>query len=328
VHRVKAPFIGNGPVVRDESMVLPLKPRGTDDDEDEDTPAGEPVPFTATELQAHVGRALAALRHSGTLSPGRRLAGLTTSEEVFVPAPALFRSGRLQFPAILGDLRSTPVEFVPVTMARGLIEHSQEPMRYYQCFRVEAWDSEVTTSLFFSAGTDRTMLYLEWVHCLLYPVKARYRWMDRPDPTGPVLRGLLQAAVLPASIMARLRVLGHRFRRLPRHDGEFLPDRYGSWATIRELGSEQATEFYFQDLDAHRYVQVVEQTLFRAVSDFLAERGYSVVDVLDVAKAGITNSITIKGGDFSNAAIGIGRTSQGDRAGRRRDAKGREASKR
>jgi len=74
-------------------------------------------------------------------------------------------------------------------------------------------------------------------------------------------------------------------------------------------------------------VQVVEQTLFRAVSDFLVERGYSVVDVLDVAKAGISNSITIKGGDFSNAAIGIGRTSQGNGGARRRDEKSKKVGK-
>jgi hypothetical protein len=329
VHRVKTPFIGNGPVFRDESMALPLKPRSDDEDEDgeEDTPDQEPVPFTATELQAHIAHALCGLRNSGRLSPGHRLAGLTCSEELFVSARGLFRSGRPQFPSILADLRAAPAEFIPVAAARQLIEHSEELLRYYQCFRVEAWDSEVTTSLFFSAGTDQKMLYLEWVHCVLYPVKDAYRWIDRPDPAGPVLRGLLHAAALPASLSARLQTVLHRFHRLPWREGEFLPDRYGSWATLRELGSERITQYYFQDLDVHRYVQVVEQTLFRAVSDFLVERGYSVVDVLDVAKAGISNSITIKGGDFSNAAIGIGRTSQGNGGARRRDEKSKKVGK-
>jgi len=226
---------------------------------------------------------------------------------------------------VLDDLRHAPVASIPVTSARGLIEHADELLRYYQCFRVEAWEREVATSLYFSAGTDQRMLYLEWTHCVLFPVKDAYRWIDRPDPTGPTLRALHQVAVLPTSAPARVRSVVHRLRRIHSREGEFVPDRYGSWASIRELGSEAVTQYYFQDLDVLRYIQVVEQTLFRAISDFLDERGYSVVDVLDVAKANISrNRITIQGGNFANAAIGIGRTSQ--TAGKDRPARGNQTS--
>ncbi|SHN76872.1 hypothetical protein SAMN05660350_02452, partial [Geodermatophilus obscurus] len=113
----------------------------------------------------------------------------------------------------------------------------------------------------------------------------------------------------PTSILARLRSVVHRLPRIRERDGQFIPDRYGCWASIRELGSEPATQYYFQDLDVLRYIQVVEQTIFRGVGDFLSDRGYSIADVLDVAKDTI-NSVTINGGNFSNTAIGIGRIRQ------------------
>jgi hypothetical protein len=41
-------------------------------------------------------------------------------------------------------------------------------------------------------------------------------------------------------------------------------------------------------------MQLVEQTLFRAIRQFLEQRGYSIADALDVARAKITNAITIQ----------------------------------
>jgi hypothetical protein len=88
------------------------------------------------------------------------------------------------------------------------------------------------------------------------------------------------------------------------------PARYGSGASLRELAADIGWHNYFQESDIIRYIRLVEQSIFRAVGDFLAERGYSVVDVLDLARTKISNSITISGGTFTGTAVGIGTTTQ------------------
>jgi hypothetical protein len=60
-----------------------------------------------------------------------------------------------------------------------------------------------------------------------------------------------------------------------------------------------------------RYVQVVEQTVLRAVTEFLAARGYSATTVLDVARAEVDNHhIDVQGGDLRGATFGIGRVTR------------------
>jgi len=315
VHRGWNPFLGAGVPVRDETLALPLEPA---DEDDGDGPV-EPRPFTASDLEEHVVASVAELRRSGSLSPGHRFAGLTVRDQVLVPADRLVRNlAAPPVPGVLVDLEMPPAMHLGADFARRMADAPPEAARHYRCFRIEAWERDLVMSCYFAASTDQKTLYLEWTHCVLLPPREAFRSIDRPARTGPVLRGLLEAVRLPASAPARVVNLCHWFGRIRQRPGEVVPDRYGADLGLRELAADTASYSYLQDADAIRYIQIVEQVIFRAVSKFLSERGYSVVDVLEAARSNIVNNMTIQGGTFNNSAVGIGRTTQRTTDGKRR----------
>jgi hypothetical protein len=302
VHRGWVPFIGSGTMVTDQTLSLPLERA------DEDR---EPAPFTAEELNGHVREALAELRSSASLSPGRRLASAQIHEQVYLPSDQLAHLADTPLAGVLPDLDEAPTPCVDVALARALADQPIEAGRYYLCLRIEAWDRDLATSCFFTAATDRRTLYLEWSNSVLLPLRSRYREIDRPAEIGPGSRALLAALTLPATAPARTANLFHSFKRIPSRPGELVADRYGAAKSLRELAAAPVSDNFFQDADAVRYLTLVEQALFRAVGEFLQARGYSITEVLSAARSRIANnSITINGGTFTNSAVGIGRTQQ------------------
>ena len=303
VYRDREPFIGAGVMVRDETLALPLVP-----DEDADEP---PVPFVPSDLHAHVSRALAQLRNSASLSPGGRLGNLSIIEQVFFPAEQMLRgSGTTLRPVVLPHARRPPIDSLPLKTARRLADEPQEAARYYRCYRVESWDRDLTTSSYFTAGTDRRTLYLEWTHSVLNPIRGAYRDIDRHPASGPGRRALEATVTFPVSIPVRLVGLFRVFRPAPHGVDEIEPSRYGAGPNLRELAAARDQQTFFQEADAVRYIQIVEQAFFTAIGTFLQERHYSIADVLGVAKEKISNSITIENGTFVNSAIGNTRVRQ------------------
>jgi hypothetical protein len=300
VHRGWVPFVGSGRLVADQTISLPLE-RAVDH--------RAPVPFTVVELTTAIREAMNDLRRSASLSPGRRLARLEIHEQVFLPADQLTHLARTPLAQVLIDRHRPPAERVPIGQARALADFPIEAGRYYLCFRIESWDRDVVTSCFLTAATDQRTLYLEWSNTVLQPLKARYRAIDRPPELGPGIRALLAALTLPATLPARIASLCHFYRSIPQGHDEIATDRFGAGHSLRELAAAEASHNFFQDADAIRYVKLIEQALFRSVSQFLEARGYSISEVLDVARTRIAqNNFTITGGTFNNSAIGIGRT--------------------
>jgi hypothetical protein len=300
VHRERKPFIGAGVMVSDQTLALPLVP---DDDTDE-----PPVPFRPSDLHEHVSRALARLRDSASLSPGGRLGHLSIIEQVFLPAEQLLReSGTTLRPVVLPDLQRPPVDSLPFAAARRLADEPQEAARYYRCYRVESWDQDLATSSYFTAGSDQRTLYLEWTHSVLNPIRTEYRAIDRHPDIGPGRRAFEGFVTFPLSVPLRLVGLFRGFRPVPHGVDEIEPTRYGAGPNLRELAASRDPQVFFQEADAVRYIQVVEQAFFTAVGTFLKERHYSVADVLGAAKEKISNTITIQDGTFVNSAVGIGR---------------------
>jgi hypothetical protein len=76
---------------------------------------------------------------------------------------------------------------------------------------------------------------------------------------------------------------------------------------VRELAADEDVQTYFQQLDAIRYVKIIDATLFRAVGNYLEQRGYSVVEFQKVASNTINNnSIAVNSGTFIGSAVGAG----------------------
>ena len=275
VHRGFVPFVGAGVPVSRQIIALPLDP------DEEAGSADNEKAIDVIGLHAHVADALADLRNGSSLGPGRRLERLIRRDQVLVPAERLARNLNAQTnPPVLPDLGRPPISQMDVASARRIADQPLEWARYYQCFRVEAWDRDLTTSCYFHAGTDQRMLFLEWTFCALPPIKAAYRDIDQVgDPVLAALGStLLRLVTLPATVPARIRLLLHRFRRIEQRDHEIVADRYGADQSLREMAAADRVQTYFQDIDIRRYVKILDKALVRAVGQYLQANGYSVVE--------------------------------------------------
>jgi hypothetical protein len=324
VYRTRNPFVGAGQVWQRRTLPLPLRPAerdtaGTDADVDPDAdPDALPdlPPIAPAALLDAVARTVEELRGSVALAPTGRLRDVETREQVLVSAARLLRDPSA--PAVDGVLPSMwhpPRSWIPGDRAKALANHPDEVARLHRCFRVEAWNRDLTVSCFLTASADRRTLYLEWNHCVLAPIREEYRGIDYVDDEGPGRRALLAAVLLPATVLARLGALFGWIRPTRRREGEIDPDLYGAGRSLRELAAADTPVEHFQIADAELYIQVLEQTVLRGVGSFLRTNGYSVATVREVAH----NSITFIGGDQRGANIGIGRTTQhndGPRPGR------------
>lgn len=299
VYRGNTPFIGAGKQVDHHVIAFPLEPS-------KDASDADPVPISVNDLHRHVAESLAALRSPSSLSPGRRLEQLREREQVLMPADRLLfnRFAHMQL-SVLPDLSRPPLAHLPLGAARALAENPLEWARYYSCFRVESWDRDLTTSCYLHIGTDEHMLYLEWTYCVLLPVNERYRSIDYPadSPWTTFGHSLVELVTLPASVMRRLRSVFRRRNVLVQRAGEVVPARYGATQSLRELAADTKAQTYFQEADVERYISVIDRTLFRAVGQFLEQRGYSVVEFMKIADS-VVNAFVV--GDVINSVIGDG----------------------
>lgn len=169
-------------------------------------------------------------------------------------------------PGVLDQLDLPPARTVTGELAAELARRPAEWARYYRSYQVETWDRDLAMSCWVHAGTDQRMLYLEWTHCILTPLRSSYRAVDRAAPagSGPVHRTALDLVLLPMSVARRAR------------------------SVIRNI-------------------RILETTLFRAVGQYLEDRGYSVVEFQKVASATINhNTVAVNGGTFVGSTVGAG----------------------
>ncbi|MGH3870591.1 MAG: hypothetical protein ACRDSR_03585 [Pseudonocardiaceae bacterium] len=313
VHRGFSPFIGAGEQLHREIITLPLEPAEEDGRHGTGT-RSQPRWISVMELQRHVATAIGELRSPSSLGPGHRLEGITQHEQVLMAADRLVTNLDTQpQPAVLPALDHAPAAHIPAADAHDLADTPPEWARYYQCFRIEAWDRDLATSCYLHIGTDQRMLFLEWTFCVLLPIRKSYREIDRfQHPVWiPLSRSLAELATLPATAIRRLRSVFHQFTPLPQQDGEVVPAKYGADKSLRELAAASDVQNYFQGVDVERYVKIVDAVVFRAVGRYLEDRGYSVVEFMKLADRTV-NNLTISGGTFLGSAVGFGNTAQGN----------------
>lgn len=312
VYRTPSPFVGAGNRVAGDSILLPLVPDGEEDDglgyptRPTAATGATPTPFTASQLLDGVDAAVRALAASPSLSPSGRLRGVAVHEQIFVSARRLL--AHPDAPTVQGVLRrnTTPIASVPLERSHRLTDLPDEVARQYRCYRVEAWNRDLTVSTFVTASTDGRMLYLEWQHCVLPPVQERFRSIDYADYDHPVLRALGEALVLPASAPARIAALFSRMKPLPVRPGVMDPAAYGAGKSLRELAAEPSVPEFFQRSDTQRYIQLFQRAVVRGLRDFLDAKGYSIETLQKIT----LNSLTITGGDQRGAVFGAGQTTQ------------------
>jgi hypothetical protein len=295
VHRGFSPFIGAGVPVHGQVIALALESSDVDE---------APEPISVTGLHEHVAAAINRLRSTSTLGPGRRLEELVRREQVLIPADRLVIDHRT-VPEILPTLDHAPSSRITAEQARSLADAAVEWARYYSCYRVEAWDRDLTTSCYVHAGTDQKMLFLEWQFFALLPIMPGFRAIDEyRDPLlAPVKSSLLEILVLPATIVRRAVSVFRRFTPLKQGVNEVMPAKYGADRSLREYAQADRVQSYFQDVDVERYVRILDSTLFRAVGEYLQDRGYSVVEFMKLADPQV-NNYNLQGSTLVDSAVG------------------------
>ncbi|HEY3748122.1 MAG TPA: hypothetical protein VGL80_02895 [Pseudonocardiaceae bacterium] len=290
VYRGVEPFVGAGVTRNPISFAIPLEPAIDDD-------LGPGVqPFTMTELYDHVSRQLLALRDSHSLSPSGRLAGLAEYEQVIVPADELLVNfGDPMSTLVLPSLDQPPEQSIAPEPLSRLTENSLEWMRYYRCYRLEAWDRDVTLSCYLHFGAGERMLYVEWIPCLLLPVDRRFRQVDQVPiaPLRPLRDGVLDLIRLPYTLPIRTVRLFRRIRSTSQAAGTVQADRYGAWSSLRELGAGASMNNYFQTTDVDRYLKVLQTRMTRAIGEFLDARGIASTEFLAQAAQVVHNETYI-----------------------------------
>ncbi|MEV6770493.1 hypothetical protein AB0N05_17910 [Nocardia sp. NPDC051030] len=240
--------------------------------------------FTPMELQDFVTKDLMALRETSTLTPGWRFSDLHIAHW------ALLDSGHLlHYPDAAPLLQQLEAGMNPQMLPEywaGLMNSSPEWLRYFRCYRVEGWERQLAVSTFLHVGCQQRTLMLECQSFVLPPIDPAYRTVDRRRlPVLPELwQTLCEFALLPTTIPARIGTIWRWLRDQARVGGSAWRSpgeaaiAFGAECSVRELGSGDAFNNFFEVTDKERYLLILRERIFDAVSRFLTEKGISTTD--------------------------------------------------
>jgi hypothetical protein len=293
VFRGDDPFVGAGARFQVNFHVIPLEKK-------DDHPG--PARMSARELHLAVAAAVNDLRRVSSLGLHGRLSDMLHREQCLVAAYELLTHHR---EAEAGSYlphgpHAAPAETLPLATARRGIDDPREWARYYQCFRVEGWERDLTLSCFFTLGTDGRLLYLEWATYVLPPLDRAYRVVDdrRALQRRALRTVLVDVVTFPLSIPRRLRRIFRTFAPVAAGADAQAPEAVGASTSVREMAAGPL-EDYFRTADALRYSKLFDRTILEAVRSYLDENGLKIADIDQIVQ-----SITI--GNVSNSVLAVG----------------------
>ena len=218
-----------------------------------------------------------------------------------------------QYPDLLPDPRRRPRTHAPQSLLRQMIDRPTGIVRPYLCVEFNSWHGQLVVTTCLRVVALPGVLYVESAAYVLLPLKAEYYDVDRirartagdrmitvaADTARAWLPTLLAA---PAQLMAALRDAadGDRVNREHRRRvaNRVFVD-YGTATSIREEASGDALDSHFMTQDVDMYVQIVQQRVADALTEFLEARGFQTDKVKQ-----INNSVNLIGGSHQIGAIG------------------------
>ncbi|MFC0526069.1 hypothetical protein [Phytohabitans kaempferiae] len=294
-----APFVGFGPVVEAWSFALDLKHAAPD---------RTLVPFSVHDLYDHMAAGLSAID----------LPGVSVEERVFAGGMDLQDGGD---PRAEAELLPVPTDGPLPTASPGLVRHLREKTggrnRSYLAVRVPGWSGELVVTIFlrFAHMPRQGALYVEASHCLLTPVKARYREVDRLRDR-PTMRQLGRLALvslvwaIPRLLQAFGNIAGlvsgpwadwlrrHADRRAIVQERSF---NFGPVVSPRELASDQRFARYFQELDKEMYDKLIERQVLDLLTDFLERHGVDTTELSRRQNMILNHGVIVTGQGTLNA---------------------------
>ncbi len=188
----------------------------------------------------------------------------------------------------VGTQRPEPSQTAQQLSEAGTTAGGYGSIREYLCARVGSWDQELVTSVFVNFDVKGHMLYTELNGYVLPPINPKFRLVDQlPGTVTEVVGSLAWHATksilgdllgLPVAVISAAYGLVRSNKSTAVHDAEDLTRYangiadYGAQTSVRELAALSRYQHFFQEVDATKYITVIERRLFEAVLDFLDEK--------------------------------------------------------
>src|SRR5215510_2806077 len=303
-------FIGSGRTLYHRRLVLDVS-RG---EETEDGTPQDPIEFTSRDLHQTLMRAFGD-EGLGDIRSG--LANIFVEERLFVNGLHIQPDRRL----LPGQFEPPPTS-VDEWLLQTATLYPTPDARTYVCVEMPGWQGQLVVNLFARAVHAGGCLYIEWTFRVLPPLHREYLQVDQlfEQPGYLQLKSSLWVGlcgVLPALLTSPYQVLRiyrkswavHvNYRRQSSQIRRGYVFDYGAQRSIREDACGRERHHYFLARDEAMYVLLAQQTLLRAVENFLREHRVSLGQFNDQVKIIVDQSIKVQGsgnviGDKSSATV-------------------------
>ncbi|WP_432837304.1 hypothetical protein [Dactylosporangium sp. CA-092794] len=298
----KNPLMGAGDTVMFWSMAVLLqglavrgaaRPGETGERFSRDT-TFDPRSVSALALQRSISAAILRLQEAG-LPPHQRVPGVYVMDRIIADGE------RYQGDPLIDQATRTPLQMASPDAVAAIVEQPQGGVRHYLHVIVgvdgrevrlsdgrvalPAQSQDIVISAFVHVAIEGGKLYLEFLGAVLPPLRDDLRVVDR---LRPELGRLLQRAVpglmsdwlhsvaAPGRMLRTLRQMvstKRRARRAREDATEFKSYEHGARLCVRELAAESEVRTFMQDLDAKKYLKLVERTVLDTVLDYLERAG-------------------------------------------------------
>ncbi|SDL45661.1 hypothetical protein SAMN05216298_3894 [Glycomyces sambucus] len=295
-HASRSPFVGSGQDVTTWQFALTLYPADRDGEGGPSPMAIDPIG-----LDDFIREWMAKLAHDTAIT--KRLPNLTLEDQVYVSGRDIDKP--ISYPSELPSVGYPQFQSV---------EHVQRdpttPVRHYLRCEVDAWDGELVTTVFVHAALQGETLYVEFSSCILPPTPERYHVFGRgsASPGAAVFLGFLRGLALMPIELARspfdtIRNIGRAGASRTGRRGE--PEDHGAVIGVREIGTDEVEQNYFQFRDAVKYIEIMERQILDALVNYLHEVNVDTGELEERASAIVNNGV-INYGQLNTGAAGAG----------------------
>lgn len=258
--------------------------------------------FRAAPLIARVRESIAEL---GAPDKGsRRIPHLRVEDQVFV-------SGKV-VPVPRYEVEDLAKSGTNLKSVEEVQENTTTSVRHYLRCEVDSWEGELVTSVFVHCALQGKTLFVEFSSFVLPPTRNEYQMDPGAAAFGSdaVALGAFKGAVLmpiafgrsvfdSAVSLVRSIVNGWRIDH-----GSSAGD-CGARTSIRELGTGDRENNYFQYRDSVKYTEILERQILQTITVHLREAGIDTAELGERVTA-IVNHGVINYGRASIGAVGTG----------------------
>lgn len=296
-------FVGTGATAYNRRMLFDI----TYTKKPEDRTAEED--FTSHDL--HVAIVEAFSSESGL---GKSLENVKVYERLFVNGRHIRGNDNL-----LPDPLKPPLTKIAPDLLAAAAANPTDDSRSYVCVEIPGWHGQLVVTLFVRAVYTGKTLFVEWTFRVLPSLRKQFLAIDTcfefrvhqqiSDSLRAGLRETLPALLAsPASVLRRTLAPTAARKRL-RWLNYAIPNGYvydyGATRSIREDASDGTIGNFFLTRDESMYILLSQQTLVRAVHDFLRDHGIELESFDKQAQVIFDNSIHIGDiKDSSGVAVG------------------------